>query len=207
MSTTSWDYSMFWHEAMKQLQDELSEQEYSMWFNRMEYASSGKEQITVKVPSSFYRDQVKQRYLATIQDKLFELSGSELHLEFEVAKAETPVAEKTPQPKTDTKRTTATQTREPKPPHPQLREEYTFDNFVIGENSSFAANAALAIAKNPGTAYNPCLIYGGVGLGKTHLIQSIGNQVYQEYEKLRIVYVTMESFTNDFIQSIREKRT
>jgi len=207
MSTTSWDYSMFWHEAMKQLQDELSEQEYSMWFNRMEYTSSGKEQITVKVPSSFYRDQVKQRYLATIQDKLFELSGSELHLEFEVAKAETPATEKAPQPKTESKRTAATQTREPKPPHLQLREEYTFDNFVIGENSSFAANAALAIAKNPGTAYNPCLIYGGVGLGKTHLIQSIGNQVYQEYEKLRIVYVTMESFTNDFIQSIREKRT
>jgi len=94
-----------------------------------------------------------------------------------------------------------------KRPHGNLREEYTFDNFVIGQNNSFAANAAMAIAKNPGTGYNPCLIYGGVGLGKTHLIQSIGNSVHQEFDDLKVVYVTMETFTNDFIQSIREKKT
>lgn len=87
-----------------------------------------------------------------------------------------------------------------------LNEVYSFDSFVIGENSSFAYNACLAIAKNPGTTYNPCLIYGGVGLGKTHLIQSIGNYVLQENDHLSVAYVTAETFTNEFIQAIGERK-
>lgn len=87
-----------------------------------------------------------------------------------------------------------------------LNEVYSFDSFVIGENSSFAYNACLAIAKNPGTTYNPCLIYGGVGLGKTHLIQSIGNYVLQENDNLSVAYVTAETFTNEFIQAIGERK-
>ena len=74
-----------------------------------------------------------------------------------------------------------------------------------GDGNSFALNAAVAIAKNPGRTYNPCLIYGGVGLGKTHLLQAIGNDVYQEYRDLKVVYVTVETFTNEFIQSIKDK--
>ena len=87
---------------------------------------------------------------------------------------------------------------------PDLREDYTFDTFVMGENNSFAYNAALAISKNPGRTYNPILIYGGVGLGKTHLIQAIGNAVYQT-GNLKVIYITAENFTNEFIQSLNEK--
>jgi len=74
---------------------------------------------------------------------------------------------------------------------------------VIGDNNSFASNAAIAIAKNPGTAYNPFLIYGGVGLGKTHLMQAIGNYIYSESEA-KVIYITAESFTNEFIHAIKE---
>ena len=81
---------------------------------------------------------------------------------------------------------------------------YTFDSFIAGDNSSFAYNACMAIAKNPGSAYNPCLLYGGVGLGKTHLIQSIGNYIRQN-TKLKVSYVTAENFTNEFIQSLNDK--
>ncbi len=233
MSNGSWDYSVFWHEAMKQIEDEISEQEYSMWFNRMEYAFSEKQEIHVSVPSSFYRDQVKQRYLPLIEEKLHELTGTSITLELDVDKANgtrngsgrtassTTKASGTKRRDGQGSSATATAVKEevtvtrtkkdPAPPrkrpHGNLREEYTFDNFVIGQNNSFAANAAMAIAKNPGTGYNPCLIYGGVGLGKTHLIQSIGNSVHQEFDNLKVVYVTMETFTNDFIQSIREKKT
>jgi len=84
--------------------------------------------------------------------------------------------------------------------------DYSFDTFVIGENNSFAYNACLAIAKNPGTSYNPCLIYGGVGLGKTHLIQSIGNYVQQLDNGMHVEYVTAETFTNEFIQAIGERK-
>jgi chromosomal replication initiator protein len=220
MSNGSWDYSVFWLEAMKQIEEEISEQEYSMWFNRMEYAFAERQEIHVAVPSSFYRDQVKQRYLPLIEEKLHELSGSSITLEFDVSKsngrqgdngsaaptpvADTPVAEA---PKVTVTKTKSNPAPPRKRPHGTLRDEYTFDNFVIGQNNSFAANAAMAIAKNPGTGYNPCLIYGGVGLGKTHLIQSIGNSVHTEFDNLKVVYVTMETFTNDFIQSIREKKT
>ncbi|MFP4484530.1 MAG: chromosomal replication initiator protein DnaA [Spirochaetaceae bacterium] len=228
MSNGSWDYSVFWHEAMKQIEDEISEQEYSMWFNRMEYAFSEKQEIHVSVPSSFYRDQVKQRYLPLIEEKLHELTGTPISLELDVDKTtgarngSGSVQSATTRQNNESKGVaTATATRDTatvtktnkdpssprKRPHGNLREEYTFDNFVIGQNNSFAANAAMAIAKNPGTGYNPCLIYGGVGLGKTHLIQSIGNSVHQEFDNLKVVYVTMETFTNDFIQSIREKKT
>jgi chromosomal replication initiator protein len=91
--------------------------------------------------------------------------------------------------------------------HSQLRTDYTFENFVIGDNNGFASNAALAISKNPGTSYNPFLIYGGVGLGKTHLMQSIGNRVWQESPKLKVICITAEEFTNEFIQSIHDKTT
>ena len=234
----TWDYSVFWNEVMNQIREEVSEQEFSMWFNRMHYSRSGESEIYVTVPSSFYRDQVKQRYLPLIEQKLYELSGTKLRLGFDVerlrasetgegtsaagttiganrghsrngaASASSPAQEDQSGDRASTGGVTnSSQVKEKKQPHSMLREEYTFDNFVVGQNNSFAANAAMAIARNPGTGYNPCLIYGGVGLGKTHLIQSIGNSVHQEYDDLRIVYVTMESFTNDFIRSIREKRT
>lgn len=204
MNEGLWDYSIFWKEAINQIQGEISEQEYIMWFNNMEYESSSESEIIVSVPSSFYRDQVKQRYLQQIEHTLHDLSGTKITLSFNIKKAQP--SEHTVKRAPEKKAAAPIMTKERRT-HPQLRKEYTFDNFVIGENNSFAANAAYAIAKNPGTAYNPCLVYGGVGLGKTHLVQSIGNSVYQDFESAKIVYVTAENFTNEFIQAIRDKTT
>ena len=201
MESATWDYSVFWKEALNQIREELSEQEYLMWFKNIEYARSEEKTVIVAVPSSFYKDQIKQRYMPIMQAKLLELSGNDLKIDFEIRKIEAK----------DTPRQTSKTVSKPAPPkekrvHSQLRPEYTFDNFVIGENNSFAANAAIAIAKNPGKAYNPCLIYGGVGLGKTHLIQSIGNSAYQQFDGLKIVYITAETFTNEFIQSLHVQK-
>jgi chromosomal replication initiator protein len=84
-----------------------------------------------------------------------------------------------------------------------LREDYTFDKYVISENNSFAANAAIAISKNPGKIYNPFLIYGGVGLGKTHLMQAIGNYIYENSDN-KIISITAENFLNEYVQAISE---
>lgn len=202
----TWDYSIFWKEAIKQIREEISDQEYMMWFNNIAYENSREKELVISVPSSFYRDQVKQRYLSLIESKILELSGNRIILDFLIRKnsASEPEEEKKsraaasfrPEP-----------TRKSRGNHAQLRGEYTFENFVIGVNNSFAANAAIAISKNPGIAYNPCLIYGGVGLGKTHLIQSIGNFVHREFEGSKVVYVTAENFTNEFILAIRDKST
>ena len=249
-----WDYSIFWQEALNHLRTQISEQEYVMWFRNIHYYNSQENELILGVPSSFYRDQVKQRYLKLIHDTLFDLSGMSLKIEFEIVKIDPPKSSKQDthsemESFSDQQTKIAAENTEKNPyiltkdtsnkiintseasgfedviinnshlsptiekpisaihtiqKHRDLNIYYTFNHFIVGENNSFAANASIAIAKNPGTAYNPCLIYGGVGLGKTHLIQSIGNYVFNENEKSRVVYVTSETFINEFIQSIQQ---
>jgi len=91
-----------------------------------------------------------------------------------------------------------------KPKHPTLNEKYTFDKFVTGENNAFAYNAAISVSNNPGKSYNPLLILGNVGLGKTHLMEAIGNAIYNNIGG-KIIYITAENFTNEFIESINTK--
>jgi len=211
----NWNYSVFWDELMNQAKSELGEHEFAMWFN-IQYDSSTETSISIRAPSSFYKDQLIRQYQKYIEDKLYDLMGKKITVNFIVVKPNPeeiritdkpsedesyPIPEVTPQPKVKTQ---APIKREK---HPQLRADYTFENFVIGDNNGFASNAALAISKNPGTSYNPFLIYGGVGLGKTHLMQSIGNRVWVESPKMKVICITAEEFTNEFIQSIHDKTT
>jgi len=187
-----------------------------MWFN-LTYETSSSSSIVVSVPSAFYRDQVKQRYQSRIENKLFELAGQHLSIEMEVKQRQksdnvpdrTLPAEEAPIPQiasSQVKTQPFVEKASVRETHQQLRKDYTFETFVIGENNSFAANAAIAIAKNPGTAYNPCLIYGGVGLGKTHLMQAIGNMAWKE-KGCKIIYITAENFTNEFVEAIKNNKT
>jgi chromosomal replication initiator protein len=210
----SWNYKVFWDEAMNQVKAELGEHEFAMWFN-IQYDSSTETSVIIGVPSNFYRDQLIRQYQKFLEAKLYDLTGKQLAVDFIVKKPTI-----SPKPVGD-EETMLTETDEPRPPkprtedrpakergkHPQLRTDYIFENFVIGDNNGFAANAALAISKNPGTSYNPFLIYGGVGLGKTHLMQSIGNRVWAESPKMKVICITAEDFTNEFIQSIHDKST
>ncbi len=215
----NWDYSVFWQEAMKQFEEELSQQEYSMWFN-ITYYSSTQETLCIGVPSVFFRDQLAKNYQRKIEEKLFELSGKRLLIDFLVQKPEDKTSTKKSSGSDTTKTASSTpqtaailaqnaqkplQAKTPEK-HPQMRQDFIFENYVVGENNSFAANAAMAIATNPGTAYNPFLIYGGVGLGKTHLMQAIGNRAWNLNPKLKIICVSSEDFTNDFIDAIHSNK-
>lgn len=215
-------YEIFWIEAIKQLREEkiLSDQEHSMWFNNMKYTSSTDDTIILSVPSNFYKDQIKQRYSSLIEDKIHELSGTKIRMDFTVTPkgVESPVVKQEIKKKEsvepvitnetipEVKNQTIPDIRHFDEPvisqHPQLKEEYTFDNYVIGDNNSLPTNAGKAIVNNPGKDYNPCLIYGGVGLGKTHLMQAIGNGIHQKNPDLKIVYIPAETFINEFINSI-----
>ncbi len=221
-----WDYSAFWNEAMKLAESELGEHEYCLWFN-ITYASAGENFICIRVPSRFYRDQFSRKYQEYMESRLFDLSGMKIRIEYEITKPDIP----RPTP-TETAAVEVVETRipsaesrhaheertagpvhsiqplehhVPRERHNQLRKDYVFENFVVGDNNSFAANAAMAIAADPGTSYNPFLIYGGVGLGKTHLMQSIGNRVWAFNHKARIICITAEEFTNEFIQMLHDK--
>lgn len=206
MNGPAGDYEPFWNEAVAQLRAELSEQEFHTWFSGMRYAGADDSEVRLCVPSTFYRDQIADRYRSKIEESLFELSGKPLRLAFEIRRTNGSVPASTDDAANGHPSPHAPPAIRPdRPAHPQLNDGYRFSRFVEGDSNSFALNAAVAIAKNPGREYNPCLIYGGVGLGKTHLLQAIGNEVYQEYRDLRVVYVTVEAFTDEFIQSIREK--
>ena len=194
----SWNYEVFWKETLSQIKNSISKEEFSMWFNNISYCSSEENTLILSVPSNFFMDQIKQRYLPLIKETIGELSGDKINISFTVVKKDIKNEEIIKQ---------NINVAEDIKKHPALREDYSFKNFVIGdgENNSFAKNAALAISNNPGKAYNPFLIYGGVGLGKTHLLQAIGNAVHENYAgKKKIVLITAENFTNEFVASLRK---
>jgi chromosomal replication initiator protein len=203
MADQKWDYSSAWQEAVRQIAAEISEQEFLMWFRNMGYAGAEQSRLFLRVPSSFYKDQIQQRYLRLVEDKLHELLGTPIQIDFRIEKP----GSSEPEPREPAKAEAEAPRRRAgrRAMGPQLNDKYVFESFVVGENNSFAANAAYAIAKNPGTTYNPCLIYGGVGLGKTHLIQAIGNAAFTDFPEIKIVYVSAETFTNEFIVSIKER--
>jgi chromosomal replication initiator protein len=204
---TEWDdYELFWKETLKLIKNEKGEQEFAMWFTQVEYLKATENTITLGVPSSFYRDQVKQRYQNDIELKLRELTGKGIGIIFDVKprEADDPVKTETENTNSLNNDQKAPEAPKKKTPHYQLNKDYSFDTYVIGEDR-FPANAAMAVARNPGTTnYNPLLIYGGVGLGKTHLMQAIGNHIYDNSNH-KVIYVTAEDFTNEFIDALQDK--
>lgn len=207
----SYDFSIFWKESIKQLIDDnlISSQEFDMWFINIQYVKSSESSITVSVPSNFYKDQVIQRYLEILEDKLLQLSGRQIKINFEIIQKNEKNTTKQNEDivfQNETKDKILPQKlSEKKRSHPQLRDDYTFENFVVGNNNIFAANAAKGIAENPGSSYNPCLIYGGVGMGKTHLMQSIGNDIFSKGDDKKIVFISAETFVTEFVQSLKNK--
>lgn len=212
-----WNYNIFWQEAFSQIHEDYNtkgkEQEFLLWFT-FEFVESRDKTIIAAVPSAFFRDQLISRgYIQFLEHKLLELSGTQIKIEFIIR----PKTDSAPTANTEMSQTIVEPHTHKAPVqqssvsaivknHPQLRPDYNFNTFVIGDNNSFAYNAACAVAKNPGKAYNPVLIYGGVGLGKTHLMQAIGNLSYTESNS-NIIYLTAENFTNEFIQSINTGTT
>ena len=213
------DYKGFWNEALILLRTDLGEEEFAGWFTDIKFLRSTENSVVIGVPSAFHRDKVKSRYQNAIKKRLKEASGKEISLEFEVIagikEENAPVPAELAPPNSETaaqigknqpSETSASpeqQKKEKKGKHLLMRDDYTFDRYIIGENNSFAANAAIAISRNPGKAYNPFLVYGGVGLGKTHLMQAIGNFVYENSDN-KVIYTTSESFLNEYVQAIQD---
>ena len=196
---SEFNYKSLWEATLKLLRKEMDEFSY-IYLDSLEYRDSRENCLILATSSKFYKDQILQKYSSKIEKRLFSLSNTHISLEIDVDEnidlnenKKIEVIENEEEKIQETKSNVQ---------HPDLNENYTFENFVIGSGNAYAANASLAIANNPGQAtYNPLLIYGGVGLGKTHLLQAIGNHIYKN-TKLKVLYVTSETFINDFIQSV-----
>ncbi|MCL2608295.1 MAG: chromosomal replication initiator protein DnaA [Treponema sp.] len=200
-----------WQKVAERLRTELGD-EYGDWFGEVRCLRCNEAGITLGFPTSFHRERIRKTYQGRILTVLREIAGGDTALEFEVfdkgneeprAETQAPV-EKSPVSEPErTEISTPAPTEKPKRgKHPQLNEEFSFERYVIGENNNYAANVALAISRNPGSSnYNPFFIYGGVGLGKTHLMQAIGNSIHQNTNK-KVIYTTSENFLNEFMESI-----
>ena len=216
------NYKEAWEYTMKVLHDKYKSEnkgdEFKLWFN-MKYVEDTIDTITVSVANNFLLQSMQKRgHFDIVLKKLKEITDQDdIKLNVIVVKEENTESEKSDKTESNevteekpVKETKAPEASEPKKAsfkkHQLLDEEYTFDTFIPGDNSRFAYNAAIAVANEPGKKFNPILFYGGSGLGKTHLMQAIGNYINNNNtEKLKICYVSAESFTNEFILSLKEK--
>jgi chromosomal replication initiator protein len=185
-----------WEEISGRLREALSDGTYRKWFGDVHSLALEGETLVLTVPSEFTRDWIEGHFLGLIGAAVRDIVGVERALELRVAGGGEPESE-------------GHAAAQPMPGRPEsggFTAKYTFDSFVIGSSNRFAHAAALAVAEAPAQAYNPLFIYGGTGLGKTHLLQAVAQYVAEHSSSLSVRYVTSEAFVNDFINSLRDKR-
>jgi chromosomal replication initiator protein len=215
-----WDYKPFWDETINQLRAELGEGEFVIYLSNVDYARAAETEITVSIPSAFFGERLKNKYLGKLEEKLRELTGKKLTVVMEVSDSGVTKGEKAGKQAVGavldavSARLAAPDLAKKAPvapavkkKHSQLQENYTFETYVVGDDNKFAFNASQAVARNPGTSkdYNPLLIYGGVGLGKTHLMQAIGHYIHNNSD-LKVLYTTAEGFLHDFVEMVAQKK-
>ncbi|NUT55724.1 MAG: chromosomal replication initiator protein DnaA [Thermoleophilia bacterium] len=190
-----------WEEVSSRLRGALNEATFDNWFGKTEGISLSDDAFALSVPNDFAREWIEGHFLGLIRAAVKDATGHERRIHLSV-RDDVAGAEQS----TDALEQPARQ----RPPEPaaagSMSHKYTFDLCVIGSSNRFAHAAALAVAEAPAQAYNPLFIYGGTGLGKTHLLQAVGQYVGEHGSGLTARYVTSETFMNDFINSLRDKR-
>ncbi|MBU5638469.1 chromosomal replication initiator protein DnaA [Geomonas sp. Red69] len=204
-----------WLEAQTNLKQVLTEQTYTTWIEPLKFLGATADTVVLEVPSSFFQKWVTDKYLSMIKEVLSAITSKNYHIEFHVAEqkpeSSEPKAEREPKAKAKEKEKEKEQEKEKekdKKPElvPNLNPKYTFESFVSGPSNQFAYAASQAVANKPASNYNPLFIYGGVGLGKTHLVNAIGNQILAKNPKAKICYYSSEKFMNEMINSLRYKK-
>jgi chromosomal replication initiator protein len=191
-----------WSQALKEIEKKTSKPSFETWLKSTKANSLQKDTIIIEAPNEFARDWLENRYTDLISDTLNELTGSKLSIKFIIPQNQIEDDfEFKPQPKPKINDSDFVEN-----PQSMLNSKYVFDTFVIGAGNRFAHAASLAVAEAPAKAYNPLFIYGGVGLGKTHLMHAIGHYVLEHNPKAKVVYLSSEKFTNEFINSIRDNK-
>ena len=194
-----------WKKNLAFLKEKISPQNFDTWISPIKIVSADGNTISLSVPNRFFRDWVTENYLDSIHASLTHVMGMQVRVNIVVNKSEiVQIIEdqnsernsKTPQPQP---------TRQHRM-HPSLNPNYSFDRFVVGTSNQFAHAASVAVAKQPARAYNPLFIYGGVGLGKTHLLNAIGVLTVNMYPSANVLYVSAEEFMNELINCIRYDR-
>jgi chromosomal replication initiator protein len=218
------DAKQVWRAALGELQVSLSPANFETWLRDTALVDVDDNRFRISVPNGFAKDWLESRYRSLISQTLARIVGYSVQVEFFIAAAETPSVDGA-----DATGATALGTDDAHDAVPgrapangsqhvrvdptraggeggasNINPRYTFANFIVGSANRLAHAASLSVAERPGHAYNPLFLYGGVGLGKTHLMHAIGNQVAAKFPRKRVVYATSEKFTNEFITSIQQ---
>ncbi len=198
------DKQELWQKTLSQIQLKISQANFSTWFKSTAIVSKQKGHIMIGVPNSFSKEWLEKKYNRLILGVLEDLDEKVRHLEYKIMPI--PVVQ------------TASFYKDTKSPINQMEMEelnldrvtnlnprYTFENFIVGPFNELAHAAGTAIIKNPGKVYNPFFVYGGVGLGKTHLLQAVGNKINQDFKNKKIKYFSSERFITGIINAIRNQ--
>ena len=207
-----------WTRCTGSLRDQVSESTWQLWLSGIEPVAFADGVFVLSVPNGLIRERVESRYLPMIEDTLANEVGAPVRGRLEVQEPE-PAArsETTPEPDLRRRPPSRRSGAAPSPAQParpgrespavQLDTKFTFETFVAASSNRLAHAAAQAVAETPGRSYNPLFIYGDSGLGKTHLLHAIGNYVTENYPRRKVLYVTTETFMNDFVDSLRTSTT
>ena len=204
------DAKQVWRAALGELQVSLSPANYETWLRDTVLVDVDDNRFKIAVPNGFAKDWLETRYRSLISQTLARIVGYSVQVEFmvrpsgETSGSNGTAAPATAPATTQPVRVEATRVGAPEGASTNINARYTFSNFIVGSANRLAHAASLSVAERPGHAYNPLFLYGGVGLGKTHLMHAIGNAVMTRFPRKRVVYATSEKFTNEFITSIQQ---
>ncbi len=179
--SNSYDYSNLWDTILQSIREEIGPTSFDIWFSMVKLDSVRNNNFYIKVPNSLTKDWIESRYLDIMQKHLRNLTNQNVCLLL-TTNSVTEQEEKTL----------------------YLNSKYTFESFVVGNSNRFAHAACYAVAESPSKAYNPLFIYGGVGLGKTHLMHAIGHHIFAKNASALVMYLSSEKFTNELISSIKD---
>ena len=212
-----------WQEMLQRMAQEFSSRVFETWLKSAMPLSISENRFEIGVPKKFVKEWIEENYAVRMQQMLEEISGKPLQLlitNLDIKDEEEPITVPAPTAKSENQPTAGTAEQAaatpveaavveeteavaaPDEPSALLNPKYTFESFVIGNSNRFAHAAALAVAEVPAKVYNPLFLYGGVGLGKTHLMHAIGNRIQQNHPYLKVLYISSEKFTNELINSI-----
>ena len=211
------DAKQVWRAALGELQVSLSPANFETWLRDTQLVDVDEQRFRIAVPNGFAKDWLESRYRSLISQTLARIVGYSVQVEFVIGSSATGDGGAAPGPM-DGAQAPSTNGRDGAGQQVRLEPtrvggeggtsyinpRYTFANFIVGSANRLAHAASLSVAERPGHAYNPLFLYGGVGLGKTHLMHAIGNQVTAKFPRKRVVYATSEKFTNEFIASIQQ---
>ncbi|MDD7796225.1 chromosomal replication initiator protein DnaA [Clostridium sp. 'White wine YQ'] len=196
--------NQLWEKTLNIVKSEMTEVSFNTWIKSCEPLSISSDSIKIGVPNEFTRDILEQRYKDLVANAIRLVSSKKYNIEFliesDFQKEDVKVKDTTKEIQKESSVVVSDEMSA------TLNPKYTFDSFVIGNSNRFAHAASLAVAEAPAKAYNPLFIYGGVGLGKTHLMHAIGHYILQNNSKSKVVYVSSEKFTNELINSIKDDK-